>query len=78
MLAAYCAAPRKGHLEAVFHIFAYLKGHAKSQLVFNSDTVVHSDPPTLDWSDFYKDAQDFVPPDMPEPLGEPVQLNVFV
>ena len=41
-------------------------------------TVVHSDPPTLDWSDFYKDAQDIIPPDMPEPLGEPVQLNVFV
>ena len=78
MLAAYCAAPRKGHLEAVFHMFAYLKGHDKSQLVFNSDTVVHSDPPTLDWSDFYKDAQDMIPPDMPEPLGEPVQLNVFV
>ena len=43
MLAAYCAAPRKGHLEAVIHMFAYLKGHAKSQLVFNSDTVVHSE-----------------------------------
>ena len=79
MLAAYCAAPRKGHLEAVIHMFAYLKGHAKSQLVFNSDTVLHSEPSTLDWSDFYKDAQDTVPrPDMPEPLGEPVQLNVFV
>ena len=32
MLAAYCAAPRKGHLEAVIHMFAYLKGHANLNL----------------------------------------------
>jgi len=73
MLAAYCAAPRKGHLEAVIHMFAYLKGHAKSKLVFNPDIVVHLDPPRgLDWTDFYHDAKDIDPPDKPEPLGEPV------
>lgn len=28
MLAAYDAAPHRGHLEAVLHIFAYLKTHS--------------------------------------------------
>ena len=35
MLASFLAAPRAGHLDAVFHIFAYLKKHSKSTLVFD-------------------------------------------
>jgi hypothetical protein len=33
MMAAYSAAPREGHMEAVMHIFAYLQGHERSRIV---------------------------------------------
>ena len=36
ILSSYCAAPRKGHLAALFHIFGYLKSHSVSRIVFNS------------------------------------------
>jgi len=36
MMAAHCAMPRKGHLDAVWHVFAYLKRHDKSKMVFDS------------------------------------------
>jgi hypothetical protein len=35
MMAAFNAMPRKGHLEAVFHIFAYLHSHLRSFLVLD-------------------------------------------
>jgi len=35
MLSAHNALPRKGHLEAMYHIFSYLKGHENSRIVFD-------------------------------------------
>jgi hypothetical protein len=31
-----------------------------------------------DWSDFYRDAEEVVPPNAPEPLGKPVSIHCFV
>ncbi len=33
MLSAHNATPREGHLEGIYHIFSYLKGHKNSKLV---------------------------------------------
>jgi hypothetical protein len=35
MLAAYIAAPREGHLNAVFHVFAYLKNKHNASLIYD-------------------------------------------
>ena len=35
MLTAFNAAPRAGHLEAVFHIFAYLQSHSRTKNVMD-------------------------------------------
>ena len=35
MLSRYLAAPREGHLDQVFHIFAYLKQYNRSTMVFD-------------------------------------------
>ena len=35
MLASQLALPREGHIEAVFHIFGYLKGHQNARMVFD-------------------------------------------
>jgi len=35
MLLAHNAMPREGHLEGIYHVFTYLKGHENSKLVFD-------------------------------------------
>ena len=41
MLSSFCAAPRMGHLDAVTHLFAYLKHHDRSWLVFDPSYIEH-------------------------------------
>jgi len=78
MMAAYCAAPRVGHLEAVLHIFSYLSSHGKSKLIMDDSYAKLEEAPKQDWRDFYPDAKEAIPPNMPEPLGKPVQTTAFV
>jgi hypothetical protein len=78
MMAAYCAAPRAGHMDAVMHIFAYLKSHERSKLLLDPKYLKHEPVKAPQWTDFYKDAAEILPPDMPEPLGKEVQMTTFV
>jgi hypothetical protein len=80
MLSRYLASGREGHLEQAFHIFAYLKSHDRSTLVFD-DTSPEYDTSrfkNVDWTDFYPDAKEAIPTDMPEPRGIPVNITCFV
>jgi len=80
MLSAHNALPREGHLEAMYHIFSYLKGHENSRVVFDpaypdvDERWFHN----FDWTDFYPDACDELPPGMPEARGLPVEISCFV
>ena len=38
----------------------------------------HKEIPDVDWKEFYPEASDVLPPDMPEPLGKAVQITMFV
>ena len=80
LLSSYNAMPRVGHLEAVYHIFSYLKAHRNSQIEL--DPRLPSTDETqfqqVDWHDFYPEAADAIPPNMPEPLGNPVTVSAFV
>jgi len=78
MMAGFAAAPRIGHLNALFDIFAYLKSHTRSRLVFDPDYPEIPEAEKPDWSDFYHDAKEQIPPDAPEPLGKPVMMVAFV
>ena len=80
LMSRYLVAARSGHFDQVFHIFAYLKLHEKSTLVFD-DTEPWVDEDafhTADWSEFYPEAKEVEPPDMPEALGKPVVTSCFV
>ena len=80
LMSRYLVSARQGHLEQVFHIFAYLKHHPRSTIVFD-DTV-----PTFrgerfvkcDWSEFYPDAAEAIPQNMPTPRGKDVVMTCFV
>jgi len=79
MMSAYNAMPRMGHLHAVLHIFAYLQHHIDRRLVL--DASYNSHLPQLqkhDWKEFYPWAHDEIPTDTPEPLGQQVELVMFV
>jgi hypothetical protein len=82
-LSQYLAAPREGHLEAVYHIFAYLKKHNKMALVFDPKSVTldesgFANVPTKAWHEFYGDVVEELPPRCPKPLGRAVDITCFV
>jgi hypothetical protein len=80
MLSSHNAMPRQGHLDAVFDVFAYLKRHPTAAIVFD-DAVPLVDErrfKRVDWSDIYGDVQEALPPNMPTPLGNPVEIHCFV
>ena len=80
LLSQHLALPRVGHLEAVYHIFAYLNKHEKSTIIFDPTDPVPITPTQAkpDWSSFYEDLAEELPPRMPEPLGNSVNVHVFV
>lgn len=80
MLSRYLAEPREGHLEQAFHIFAYLKKHGRSRLVFDETVPVFDESrfDKCDWEEFYPGAKEVIPLDVPEERGNGVVMSCFV
>ena len=78
MLSSYTAAPREGHLEGIFHIYAYLESHNRSKMVMDDSYPDLQPLPKPLWTDFYPDATEKIPGDAPEPRGKPVDIVAFV
>jgi hypothetical protein len=79
LLSQYLASPRQGHLEQVFRIFAYLKAHSRSKVVFDDTFIAWRNTfQQVNWEHFYPDALEPVPSSMPEARGPEVQINCFV
>ena len=80
MLSTYMALPRKGHMEQVYRVFGYLKTHLKRHLFFGPrhpdiDERAFS---SYEWYDFYCDAREQAPNDMPPPRGHALSSHCFV
>ena len=82
LLSQYQASPREGHLEALYHIFAYLKNHQDMGRIAYDSTTPDVDESAFvhnaDWTDFYGDVEEALPIDMPVPRGRPVTISAFV
>ena len=80
LMLRYLAQAWVGHLNQVFHMFAYLKYYGRSKLVFDTAVLDVSEGQYMkcDWSEFYPDAKEIIPSDAPEPLGVPVVMSGFV
>jgi hypothetical protein len=80
LLSTYLAEPRVGHLDQVFHVFAYLKKHGRSTMVFDDTYPIFHESrfPKYEWSEFYRDAREAIPPNAPEPRGNSVRMSCFV
>ena len=88
VLSQYLASPRIGHVMEAISIFFYLENHDRSWMVLDPTRF------DIKWmprgneqspevrakvlKGIYYDARDPDPPGMPDPHGEPVQINVFV
>jgi hypothetical protein len=80
MLSSHLAMPREGHLEAVFHIFAYLKKRHNTRMVFDPTypNIDLSRFKEVDWRPMYGDIKEALPHNAPEPRGKEVDIRVFV
>jgi len=81
MMSSHMAMPRKGHLDQLFHMFAYLKKCHNSELVFDP-----SEPPIemnsfqhQDWTaSEYGELQEQLPTNMPESRGIGFTMSAYV
>ena len=80
LLSTHLVLPRAGHLQQLYHIFGYLKNSSRRRLYFDPEhpNISESRFQTFDWIDFYKDASEDIPLDMPEPRGREVSIHCFV
>jgi hypothetical protein len=80
MLASFLVQPRVGHLDQALHLFAYLKKHKKSTMVFDDNYANLSNFhfTKADWTEFYRDAAEQIPANAPTPRGKPVEITCFV
>jgi hypothetical protein len=64
----------------VFYLYAYLKAHDRSTLVFDKTEpdIDESRFIKCDWQEFYPEAAEAVPTNAPEPRGNPVTIHCFV
>jgi len=79
-LASFSAMPRQGHLDAVWHIYAYLKAKHNSTMIFDPTypTIDEEAFKEVDWKEFYGDVKEAMPPNAPEPRGKDVDLTLYV
>jgi hypothetical protein len=82
LLSQYQANPQFRYLEAIYHIFAYLKKHPDmGRLAYDSkcpdidECIFNSN---ADWKEFYGNVEEALPPNMPKPWGHPVTMSAFV
>ena len=81
-LSRYSMAPRKGHMEAMYRIFGYLKEKYKGKILIDTSQPTVRDTITRvkdqDWVEFYPDAEESTPADKPEPRGGLCTLTCYV
>ena len=84
MLSAYQASPRRGHLEQVIHIYAYLRKYEKLTLYFDPQIPILTDIVEFDgntkeaFKDQYRNAIEEIPTNMPKPRGRSITTTAYV
>jgi hypothetical protein len=74
-------APREGHLNAMKRVFGYLKKFPKGRIVIDSgyrDTSNIEINEFENWKEFYPDATEQLPDNMPVPFGKKARITAYV
>jgi hypothetical protein len=80
MLSTFLCMPREGHLDAGYHLFAYLSLNHNARVVFDS-TYPDIDMPAFiktDWKPMYGEVKEAVPPNAPVTRGKEINIRLFV
>jgi hypothetical protein len=79
MLSTRLCLLREGHLEAVFHVFAYLGLHHNARIVFDptNPSIDMGNFIKTDWKYMYGDTKEIIPSDAPVIHGKEVDLRLF-
>ena len=80
-MASMMAMPREGHLDQLFHLFAFLKSKHNAEMVFDptEPEIDESAFPAQDWSHtVYDDAKDEIATDALPPRGFGFKIRAFV
>ena len=72
MLTSQMAMPREGHMDAVLHVFAYLKARHNSRMIFDKTNFQEHE-----WKRLYGDVKEAIPSKCPKTLGREVDLCMF-
>jgi hypothetical protein len=81
MLSYHLATPCEGHLEAVFHIFAYLLKKEHNSWMVSDPTYPEIDLEQIkevDWTPMYRYIKEALSHNIPEPRGKNDDIRVFV
>jgi hypothetical protein len=80
MLSSYLACPHEGNLENALHVMGYLQLNHNSRLIFDPTypDIDHTAFPSFEWTEFYGNVEEAIPPDMPPSLGKDVDLRMMV
>ena len=80
LLSSHLALPREGHLEQIYHIFAYLKHGSRRRIYLDPwyPSISESRFQAYDWTDFYKYAERPIPSNMPTARGRVMSAHCFV
>jgi hypothetical protein len=73
--------PREGHLNAFKKILSYLKTFPKGRLITDTSYPDHSMYPIEDhsnWMEFYPDASEEIPKDLPPEKGPRVRMILYL
>lgn len=70
-MARFGMAPQIGHFEEMKRTFGYLQANAEIKIIYDTRMPVFGGlkPTKFDWTEFYPDATEEMPPDMPAPKG---------
>ena len=81
MMASCMALPRTGHLDQLYHMFAYLKNKHNSEMVFDPSEPEINDNlfPAESWGDtVYGQCSETKPANMPQPRGFGFKIRAYV
>ena len=81
-LSRYNMAPRQGHMEALKRVLGYLYVKRNGQIIIDDGTPGIRRKAMISsghsWSEFYPDAEEDIPSDMPKPFGNLATLTCYV
>jgi hypothetical protein len=80
MLSSHLALPRRGHMDAVFAVYAFLKKKYNSTMAFDPTypEVNEGDFKKCDWKTYYPGAEEQISPNAPEARGHEIDLQMYV